>query len=216
IWVPYGIFLKVDDTIYDKAWSVAALGTAVYPPPDANLNQAGATDPQRSSGRVNVYFIPAFSSAGTVAFATSVNWAKTTLSYFPAGAPAATRHLANHVMVRTMGLADTHAVAHELGHYFNLCAIDGAEPWAYHSCADTKVASDNQKIRDDSVTRRRIMYPYVGLPKMNTKKYRNNVGYGDVKPGDLVSSRRLSQDVTLDEVARATTVVSNGANLYAP
>jgi hypothetical protein len=68
-------------------------------------------------------------------------------------------------MVRTSGLADTHAVAHELGHYFNLCAIDGARPWAYHSCADTKVANDNQKIRDDSVTRRRIMYPYVGCRK---------------------------------------------------
>jgi hypothetical protein len=216
IWVPHGVFLQVEDTMYDKAWTAAALGTAVYPPPDANLNQAGATDPDRSALRVNVFFIPVFSSAATVAFATSVNWAKTTLSYFPAGAPAATRHLANHVMVRTSGLADTHAVAHELGHYFNLCAIDGARPWAYHSCADTKVANDNQKIRDDSVTRRRIMYPYVGLPQMATKTYRNNVGYGNLKPGDLVSSRRLSQDVTLDEVARATAVISNGANLYAP
>jgi hypothetical protein len=216
IWVPYGVFFQVDNAMFDKVWSNAALGTAVYPPPDPNLNLAGATDPDRSANHVNVFFIPAFSSASTVAFAISVNWAKITGSSFPVGAPAANQHLANHVMVRTSGLADTHAVAHELGHYLNLCAIDGNRPWAYHSCADTKVANDNQKIRDDSVTRRRVMYPYVGLPQMGTKTWRNNVGYGNLKVGDLVSSRQLSQDVTLGEVTRARVVVGNGANLYAP
>lgn len=117
---------------------------------------------------------------------------------------------------RTNGAAPASALAHELGHYLDLCAIDGAAPWAFHSAADQKVASNDQKIRDDSVTRRRLLYPYISLPAMATKAWRNNVGYGNSVTGCMVSSRQLSQDVTLDETVRARTAAGSGANLYAP
>ena len=37
IWVPYGVFFQVDNAMFDQVWSNAALGTAVYPPPDDAL-----------------------------------------------------------------------------------------------------------------------------------------------------------------------------------
>lgn len=216
IWVPYGIFFESEAAFFDKVWDAAALGTAVYPPPNENLHRAGALDADRSATRVNVYFVPDFADASTVAFARSVHRARLLGLSFPVGAPAATQHLSNQVFVRTNGAAPASALAHELGHYLDLCAIDGAAPWAFHSAADQKVASNDQKIRDDSVTRRRLLYPYISLPAMATKAWRNNVGYGNQITGAMVSSRQLAQDVTLDETSRARTAAGTGANLYAP
>lgn len=97
-----------------------------------------------------------------------------------------------------------------------LVQIDLAAPWAFHSTADHKVApSNDQKIRDDSVTRRRLLYPYISLPSMTAKRWRNDVGYGHLVTGCMVSARQLSQDVSLDEVTRARAVASAAGRLYA-
>jgi hypothetical protein len=216
IWVPYGIFFQSEATVFNTTWNAAALGTATYPPPNNNLHRAGALEANRAADRVNIYFVPDFASAQTVAFARSVHRARLLGSLFPVGAPAASQHLANQVFVRTRGAAPASALAHELGHYLDLCAIDGAAPWAFHSSADQKVASNDQKIRDDSFTRRRLLYPYIALPRMATKPWRNNVGYGNGETGGMVSCRQLSQDVSLDETNRARTAAGSAANLYAP
>lgn len=215
-WVPYGIFFESEGAFFDKTWDAAALGTATYPPPNDNLHRAGALDADRSDSRVNVYFVPDFASANTVAFARSVHRATTLGFKFTVGAPAASQHLSNQVFVRTKGAAPPWALAHELGHYLDLCAIDLAAPWAFHSTADHKVApSNDQKIRDDSVTRRRLLYPYISLPSMTAKRWRNDVGYGHLVTGCMVSARQLSQDVSLDEVTRARAVASAAGSLYA-
>jgi hypothetical protein len=51
---------------------------------------------------------------------------------------------------------------------------------------------------------------------MATKTWRNDVGYGNRMPGCMISSRQLSQDVTLDETNRARTAAGSAGNLYAP
>ena len=165
---------------------------------------------------MNIYFVPDFADPSTVAFARSVHRAKLLGLSFPVGAPAASQHLSNQVFVRTNGVANATAVAHELGHYLDLCAIDGPDPWAFHSAADHKIAGNDQKIRDDSVTRRRLLYPYIALPTMTVKAWRNNTGYGNKGMGAMVSCRQLSQDVSLDEVNRARTAAGSAGNLYAP
>jgi hypothetical protein len=216
IWVPYGIFFESEATIFDKAWDAAALGTAAFPPANEDFHLAGATDADRSDTRVNIFFVPEFADANTVAFARSVHRARLLGLSFPVGVPPAAQHLSNQVFVRTIGDANASAVAHELGHYLDLCAIDGPAPWAFHSTADQKVAGNDQFIRDDSVTRRRLLYPFVSLAVMATKTWRSNVGYGDKVVGTMVSCRQLNQDVTLDETNRARTAANSGANLYAP
>jgi hypothetical protein len=81
---------------------------------------------------------------------------------FPVGAPPATQHLSNQVFVRTIGDANASAVARELGHYPDLCAIDGPDPWAFHPTADHKVAGTmvscrqlNQDVTLDETNRAR-------------------------------------------------------------
>jgi len=216
IWVPFGVFFQSEGRVFDTAWDAAALGTATYPPANNDLHRAGALEPNRSSTRVNVYFVPDFADPSTVAFARSVHRARLIGVAFPVGAPAASQHITNQVFVQTNLPANADALAHELGHYLDLCAIDGAAPWAFHSTADTKIAGNDQKIRDDSVTRRRLLYPLDALGAMAAKTWRNDVGYGNLVVGTMISARQLAQDVSLAETGRARTAAGAAANLYAP
>jgi hypothetical protein len=71
-------------------------------------------------------------------------------------------------------------------------------------------------LRDDSVTRRRILYPFSSLLKCSTFPWRNDVGYGDLERGSFLTYRRLpaEQDVTFAESTRARDAAKDRANFY--
>jgi hypothetical protein len=89
-------------------------------------------------------------------------------------------------------------IAHEMGHYMNIIG---------HSTHD--VEPPPKWTRDDSVTRRRLMYPNdelfdVDLVNRNLG-WRNDVGYGEKVHGALITYRRIpdTQDAGFGESGRA-------------
>jgi hypothetical protein len=59
--------------------------------------------------------------------------------------------------------------------------------------------------RDDSVSRRRIMYPVVSLLGGAPSNWRDDTGYGNLLKGSFITHRRLpaAQDITFEESQRA-------------
>lgn len=106
-------------------------------------------------------------------------------------------------------------IAHEMGHYMNVCRG--------HSTSD--LSQSGSATRDDSVSRRRLMYNYVVLQDSDFK-WRNDTGYGTIDfpnvgvrgaAGSFVSHRELAnaQDITFGESLRAREA-RNKADFYAP
>jgi hypothetical protein len=95
-----------------------------------------------------------------------------------------------------------------------LCSLNAGtgavQQW--HSTGDTP---GNIQVRDDVVTRRRIMYPVATLLNA-TETWRNNTGYGAGLKGGFITYRQspAAQDITFEESGRARTA-AGGANFYA-
>lgn len=210
-WLPYGVFFSLDGGIFDEAWTNAELGTNSVNPTDDQLIQGGAMSPNRSATHVNIYFVPQFQAAATMAFAWPISLATLNNDFYPTTVPLANRHLGNGIFVRTDNNIATQSLAHELGHYLNLCMIANPGPSAFHSMADTlDPANSDPKIRDDQGTRRRLMYPYTTLVQATVRTWRNDTGYGNLTSGGFVNVRHLSQDVTSGEVDRARNTTTAG------
>jgi hypothetical protein len=213
IWIPHGIVFFVDGAVVDTAWGAVQVPTGNQSIATAECYQAGALSPNRSAAHVNVYMIPATTS-GMTALGVPVRWARQRNFLFPTGAPAATQHLGNGLYVVTSSAATPRTIAHEMGHYMTLCSLNAGtgavQQW--HSTGDTP---GNIQVRDDVVTRRRIMYPVATLLNA-TETWRNNTGYGAGLKGGFITYRQLpaAQDITFEESGRARTA-AGGANFYA-
>jgi hypothetical protein len=143
-----------------------------------------------------------------------VRWARQRGFLFPAGAPAASQHLGNGLYVVSSSAATPRTIAHEMGHYMTLCSLNpgsgAVQQW--HSTGDTVGGA---QVRDDSVTRRRIMYPVASL--LNAPDaWRNDTGYGAGLKGGFITYRQLpaAQDITFEESWRARAAAS-AADFYA-
>lgn len=212
-WIPHGIVFVVDGAVVDTNWGAVQVPSGNQSIATAECYQAGALSPNRSAAHVNVYMIPATTS-GMTALGVPVRWARERNFRYPVGAPAGTQHLGNALYVVTGSQATPQTIVHEMGHYMNLCSLNpvsgAAQQW--HTTGDTVGGA---QVRDDSVTRRRTMYPVVVL--LNTADaWRNNTGYGANVCGAFITYRRLpaAQDVTFEESGRARTAASS-ATFYA-
>jgi hypothetical protein len=160
-----------------------------------------------------------------MALGVPVAWAKQQNLIYPppapAGAPPVVQHLSNGLYLRSDIFLEPVLVAHEIGHYLELCKIvtSGAtvgtvEQW--HSTGDTVGGAPGA--RDDLISRRRTMYPIIVLMQ-STYPWRNDTGYGkDTKGvgriGGFITHRRLTQDITMEESMRARNAAA-GPNLFA-
>jgi len=212
-WIPHGIFLQPEATIYNTAWAAAQIGSASVSPNYNELVMGGALSPNRSAASINVYVLGQWTMGTTMALGVPVKWAKQQNLLYPvAPGLGVVQHLSNAVYLRSSQFVDPVIVAHEFGHYMELCSLaaNGAvQQW--HSTGDS--VGGNPGVRDDIVSRRRMMYPIVVLMPPSFP-WRNNTGYGVGKTGGFISYRSLAQDITLGESSRSRTA-ANGASFFA-
>jgi len=212
-WIPHGIYLQPEATIYNTVWGAAQIGSASVSPTYNELVMGGALSPNRSAASINVYVLGQWTMGTTMALGVPVKWAKQQNLLYPvAPGPGVVQHLSNAVYLRSSQFVEPVIVAHEFGHYMELCSLanNGAvQQW--HSTGDS--VGGNPGVRDDLVSRRRMMYPIVSL-QASSFPWRNDVGYGAGKTGGFISYRTLAQDITLGESSRARNAAAGG-NFYA-
>jgi hypothetical protein len=224
-WIPHGIKLVAEDHVYDTAWTNAQTGSNSVNPNYNEVLKGGALSPNRSPASINVYVLGQFNMGTIVALGVPVAWAKQQNLLYPAapaaGAAPVVQHLSNGLYLRSDLFVEPVLVAHEFGHYLELCkivnsgaAIGTVEQW--HSTGDT--VSGAPGARDDVVSRRRMMYPIIVLMR-STYPWRNDTGYGkdtagNGKIGGFITHRRLTQDITMEESMRARNAAA-GASLFA-
>jgi hypothetical protein len=228
VWEPHGIHVTVDETV-NTAWTNAHFGAPIPPPAGADttlqLMRAMATSPNRSATKINVYLVNKAAmmliplDPQCVALGPPIAWAINIGARWPNNPGG---HVGSGIFVDSSFSPFTGSIlAHEFGHVFSLSSIltSGASAGAslqWHTDGDEAGPggnTDGPKSRDDIITRRRLMYPYVTLGGTENS-WRRDVGYGR-NMGALVLHRKLSQDTTLDESKRAYDYVATGANLYA-
>jgi hypothetical protein len=224
-WIPHGVKLVAEDTVYDTAWTNAHIGSNSINPSYNETLMGGALSPNRSPAHLNVYVLGQFNMGTIMALGVPVAWAKQQNLLYPptpaGGAAPAVQHLSNGLYLRSDILLNPVLVAHEVGHYLELCKIANSGPGVgaaqqWHSTGDTVGGAPGA--RDDLISRRRTMYPIIVLMK-STYPWRNDTGYGKDekgvgKIGGLITHRRLTQDITMEESVRARATAAS-ANLFA-
>lgn len=113
-----------------------------------------------------------------------------------------------------------HTLAHELGHILNLAGIGHTVPEDAHADDDPQWNATVTRRRHDLWTRRRLMYYMVGLNVADRTgrggRYAfagNDVGYGEGRPGHMITIKNLANDRTDNEYADAR---NRQANLFTP
>jgi hypothetical protein len=217
---PHGLEVRHRDTV-NTNWLTATYGPATFPAgnPRAGaalsgfdqLRHAMALSPNRSAARLNIYiadrtsFPAGVNVGGAVGLGPPLNWARTMgATWTDAGG---TSHVGNGIWIHSSYAIDGKILAHEFGHILHLSSLTAAgavNQW--HSIGDFTAS------RDDSQTRRRLMYPYTSLLD-SEMSWRNNVGNGNTVTGALLNQRRAAQDGTGNESQRAYNA-ARAANLY--
>lgn len=152
----------------------------------------------RAAGAVNMYFVP---QIGSVAEADQVGGSANSSRGQP----------------RTFGslIADMavggQTVAHELGHVLNL--VKDSHYVHVNTVHDPARPGTGRDVRDDIVSRRRLMWAYTDFQIAGGMPYRDDVGYFFNGPGCMLTVRNLAGDRTDDEMAE---VQRNAARLAAP
>ena len=217
-WVPHGVVFSVVD-IVDTVWGRPEFGSGTVSPNFNEMTQAGALSPNRSGVSINVYCVPT-TTQGITGMGIPPAWARATGLLFPAAppppAPPPPQHLSSGLYLVSDSQATAQTIAHEMGHYMTLCALNpvtgNADQW--HTTGDILGGTHT---RDDSVSRRRLMYPVVSLLNGAASNWRNNTGYGNLSAGSFLTYRRLpaGQDITFEESQRAR-AAAGGVGFYAP
>ncbi|HEY3835504.1 MAG TPA: hypothetical protein VGL72_02990 [Bryobacteraceae bacterium] len=212
IWNPHGIVFSIHDGS-DSVWSEKELGEApinLYNLDKQSIKTAGALSTGRSKSHVNFFCVPArfgntaaFTVPGISAAANPRQFAVTVsdqpLSMSGIYVDALYTYTGNDIFMLDR------TIAHELGHYMTLVSRDGG-----HSTDDDR-NNFGIAFRDDSVTRQRLLYPEGNLTQLDKTPWRNDVGYGYLNAGALVTHRALppAQDVTLEESSRARASINH-------
>jgi len=209
-WVPHGVFLKPEATVYNTAWGAAQIPSGSQSPSYAEMVRAGALSPNRSPAAVNVYVMGQWNFGLTAALGIPVAWAnQQNLKYRLPGMLGLVQHLGNAVYLNSSIPVAPSIVGHEFGHYMELCSLSAAgavQQW--HSTGDSVGLAEG--VRDDLVSRRRVMYPITSLLGSNFG-WRTDVGYGNNIVGAFLTYRRLTQDITFEESGRARTATTKGS-----
>jgi hypothetical protein len=221
VWEPQGLFLDLRETV-NSAWTNATLGGD--PNGTTRVMHAMAHSPNRSSTRLNVYIVNGNSFAPQLGFwglGPPIAWAVATGRRWP-NTPAG--RVGSGIVIDTNRPITGTILAHEFGHVFSLCSIVTAGANAgnvlqWHTKGDTAGPGNTAGplSRDDIITRRRLMYPYVKLETSNNA-WRNNVGYGaknGTNMGALLLQRQAARDITFEESKRAYNYCLILNNLYA-
>jgi hypothetical protein len=182
IWVHYGITFRLNPAVND-AVSFAAAGivgiTEIAPLLGTNW----------IPGAINIYQVKQILDGGTLGFGFSrTSLATTTLRPRP---PNPGLLLADNAA--TDPVAGAHALGHEIGHFFGLWHPENSPSQATNPA------------REDIWSRRHLMHNYANLTQAHN--WKDNVGWGNLKPGEFVSIKHLPRLRTDAECTTARGVV---------
>jgi hypothetical protein len=171
VYFPYGIRFAIDST--DRAGILALTNQGVVDLAEFNT----VMQLNRVAGVVNTYFVPRIGQAPGTA---------------PGGitgvGQSAKRDRTNFgLLVADNGLAQT--AAHELGHMLNIVSFATGRFGHAHEDGNGRV------VRDDIITRRRLMHPALRPGADPLRPYRDDVGYGDIA-GGMITIKQLDNDPT--------------------
>lgn len=93
------------------------------------------------------------------------------------------------------------SVGHELGHVLNLVNDPSGQFVHVNTVTDPTSPGTGKTVRDDIVSRRRLMYAFTNIVPSQKNPHRNNVGYGAGDPGAMLSIKQLNNDKTDKEMA---------------
>jgi len=146
----------------------------------------------RVNGAVNMYFVPQIGGAAEVdQVGGSASSAQTSRNTF------------GSLIADMTGGGQT--IAHELGHVLNLVNDPRGVFIHVNTVDDPASPGTGRDVRDDMVSRRRLMWAYTNLLPDANMPYRDNIGYGAGQPGAMLAVKQLDQDRTdweMQEVQR--------------
>src|SRR5216684_2137083 len=123
-WIPHGILLKPEATVYQTAWGATQIPSGSQSPTYQEMVVAGALSPSRSPASVNVYVMGQWNFGLTAALGIPVAWAtQQNLKYPAAPGPGVVQHLANAIYLNSGIPVAPSIVGHEFGHYMELCSL---------------------------------------------------------------------------------------------
>jgi len=90
---------------------------------------------------------------------------------------------------------------HELGHVLNLVNDPSQQFVHVNTVTDPATPGTGKVVRDDIVSRRRLMYAFTNILPSAMNPHRNDVGYGAGNPGAMLTIKNLVNDKTDLEMA---------------
>jgi hypothetical protein len=93
------------------------------------------------------------------------------------------------------------SVGHELGHVLNLVNDPTNQFVHVNTVTDPTSPGTGKVVRDDIVSRRRLMYAFTNIVPSQKNPHRNDVGYGAGNPGAMLTIKQLNNDKTDLEMA---------------
>ena len=189
IYFPYGIRFQLDAAIHRGGVLNFANRGMVN---DMTNEFEQTTALNRVNGAVNMYFVPQIGAAAEV---DQVGGS--------ASSARASRNTFGSLIADMAGGGQT--IAHELGHVLNLVNDPRGVFVHVNTVDDPAIPGTGRDVRNDIVSRRRLMWAYTNLPADADMPYRGDVGYGAGQPGAMLAVKQLDRDRTdweMQEVQR--------------
>lgn len=190
IWLPAGVTLNVGAIENDNV-TFATAGIVSDNPFPNEINTILSTNWVPNT--INIYFVHRIGASETLGYGLSRTTATTWGLANPGILIADTT--ASGFIRDTLSWANT--IAHEIGHFFRLSHVENQN-------------ADNP--RDDTWSRRMLMYPLNMLTQMNN--WKDQVGYGNLRRGCLITMKNLTQLATDGECNTARSTISSAAGPY--
>jgi len=197
IYFPYGIRFVLDALI-DR---VGVLNNFKHQGmvDDESTEFNRTTSLNRVQNTVNAYFVPQIADGTVLPNGTVRNPINRTIGV----ATSAKTNPINFGLFVSDIAASGQVIAHELGHLLNIVNDPTNEFLHINTKTDPAIPGTGRVVRDDIVTRRRLMYAFTSLRRDTTpptRPYRDDVGYGDRTVGGVLTIKQLDNDKTDQEV----------------
>lgn len=183
IYLPYGLRFMLDPAI-DRAGPAMNLTNRGFVNDQTNEFDT-TTAHNRVNRAINMYFVP---QIGTAAEIGQVGGSACSAKGNP-------NTFGSLIADMTSG---GQTIAHELGHVLNLVNDPKPSPKFIHvnTREDPAIPGTGRDVRDDIISRRRLMWAYTNLLADPNMPYRTNVGYGASQPGSMLAIKQLDHERT--------------------
>ena len=200
VYFPYGLRFKLD-AVVDRAGVLNLTNQGFVDDQSAEFNTCTASN--RVNGTINAYFVPQLANVLLNPDGTPNNAINVTH-----GVATSARSNPNSFGLLVSDQATNGQVAaHELGHLLSLVDDPSGEFVHINTRQDPTRPGTGRAVRDDIISRRRLMYAFSNLVPSPPRPYRNQSGYGLLpaggqgQPGGLITIKQYDADKTDLEMA---------------